>query len=414
MVARDPQIILATELYRPEVTSTGHYLTRLAEGLAADQRVTVVCAQPNYAVRGQRAPRREHLSGVRVFRSASTTLSRERLIGRALNIATFCASAAWRIVRECRNSDIVVAVTNPPFLPHFALMAAWLRRARFVLIVHDLYPDEAVAAGLIKSGSVLERGWRAATAALVRRADRVVAVGRDQAIRLAELRRSIDGIVTIPNWADPDEVWPDELERQRFRDELRLRPDDLLAVFAGNHGRLQDLDTLLATAQHCAHDERIHFAFVGDGTKRAHFEAEVQRRSLPRVHLVPARPRSLQRSFLCGGDVCLVSLLPGAAGAAVPSRIYNAFAAGTPILAVVEPHTEVDRIVSEHDVGWVARSGESDVVAAILAEIAADREGAKAKGRRARELACGPMSPEIAIAKYRLLLSELALARGEP
>ena len=52
---------IVTELYYPEETSTGYYLTRIAEGLADVADVKVLCGQPNYSARGTRAA--EHALG---------------------------------------------------------------------------------------------------------------------------------------------------------------------------------------------------------------------------------------------------------------------------------------------------------------------------------------------------------------
>ena len=57
-----------TELYSPELTSTGYFLTGIAEGLADAYDVSVLCGQPSYWARGVRAPRRELLNGVNVQR----------------------------------------------------------------------------------------------------------------------------------------------------------------------------------------------------------------------------------------------------------------------------------------------------------------------------------------------------------
>ncbi|HEY0659489.1 MAG TPA: hypothetical protein VGD05_13490, partial [Pyrinomonadaceae bacterium] len=60
---------VVTELYYPEETSTGYYLTRIAEGLTDDYEVKVLCGQPNYSARGVRAPKREIHKQVEIFRS---------------------------------------------------------------------------------------------------------------------------------------------------------------------------------------------------------------------------------------------------------------------------------------------------------------------------------------------------------
>src|SRR5688572_19807882 len=65
---------VVSELYYPEETSTGYYLTRIAEGLVDDFDVRVLCGQPTYSARGTIAPSHEVHKGVEIFRVTGTTL----------------------------------------------------------------------------------------------------------------------------------------------------------------------------------------------------------------------------------------------------------------------------------------------------------------------------------------------------
>src|SRR5215203_3368903 len=67
---------VVTELYYPEETSTGYYLTGIAEGLAHDFDVKVLCGQPNYSARGIVAPAHEIHNEVEIFRASGTTLDK--------------------------------------------------------------------------------------------------------------------------------------------------------------------------------------------------------------------------------------------------------------------------------------------------------------------------------------------------
>jgi hypothetical protein len=54
---------IVSELYYPEETSTGHFMTRLAEGIAGCRRpVGVLCSQPTYSARGAQAPWRKSVT----------------------------------------------------------------------------------------------------------------------------------------------------------------------------------------------------------------------------------------------------------------------------------------------------------------------------------------------------------------
>jgi colanic acid biosynthesis glycosyl transferase WcaI len=409
-IARTPRLVFATELYRPELHGTGHYLTALAEALATDRPIAVVTAQPTYTQRGTRAPRSEAIGGVAVHRCRATTFDRSRMVARAANIVTFCASAAWKLARVLHRGDVVVVVTNPPFLPLIALAAARLRRARSVVVVHDLYPDAAIAAGMVRPGTTVARIWSRITATALRRADRVVAVGRDQAERIRAVPGvDSDSVAVIPNWADLDVVWPDDRARQTFRESVGVEENDVLAVFAGNHGRLQDLETLLDAAEKLVGDGRITMAFIGDGVRRRWVEDEVVRRSLTNVRLLAHRDRADQREFLCGADVVLVPLVAGMRGVSVPSRVYNALAAGTPVLAITEPGSEVDRLIAEADVGWVSAPG--DVAAVVDALRGLVRGDDRAAGRaRCAVFASERLGIEPALRDYRRIVDDLVAA----
>ncbi len=67
---------IVSELYYPEETSTGYYLTKIAEGLAASFAVNVLCGQPNYSKRGNFAPKKEIHKSVKIFRAWGTTLDK--------------------------------------------------------------------------------------------------------------------------------------------------------------------------------------------------------------------------------------------------------------------------------------------------------------------------------------------------
>src|SRR3990170_3386089 len=108
------RIWVVSELYFPELTSTGFFLTHIAEGLASHYEVHALCGQPTHAARGMRAPARELRNAVQVVR----------------------------------------AVPPPPVLPFLPRTACGLRRARCVLLVHAVYPENLLAAGLMARNGV--------------------------------------------------------------------------------------------------------------------------------------------------------------------------------------------------------------------------------------------------------------------
>ena len=63
--------------------------------------------------------------------------------------------ALLMVLEDSRRGDVVLTVTAPFMLPYAAALAAWLKGAKSALIMHDLYPDVLVIAGLLGRG----RSW---------------------------------------------------------------------------------------------------------------------------------------------------------------------------------------------------------------------------------------------------------------
>jgi hypothetical protein len=94
-------------LYYPEETSTGYYLTRIAEGLTDKFDVKVLCGQPNYSARGVRAESREIHRRVEIFRSFGTTLDKNVIFFRLINMFTLSLSIFWNALRQFKKADRV-------------------------------------------------------------------------------------------------------------------------------------------------------------------------------------------------------------------------------------------------------------------------------------------------------------------
>lgn len=397
--ARRRRLWVITELYYPEETSTGYYLTRIAEGLAGDFDVQVICGQPNYSARGLKAPRREIHRGVGIRRVRGTTLDKNVIAFRILNMLTLGMSVFAAALFNFGRGDGVLVVTTPPTLPFIAAVAALFRGAGYVLLIHDNYPEILVAAGKSKPGSLFVRMAAHFNRWLYKYAAKIIVVGRD----MRELvGRKTEGlgvpIDTIQNWAELERVEPRPRAENALLGELGIA-DRIVLLYAGNMGYPNDLETIVGCAGELATDPRFAFVFLGAGVKRKWLEGEAAR--LSNVHVLDPRPREEQIEFLNACDVGIVSLVGRMWGVSMPSRTYNILAAGKPILALTETGSELDQVVREDRVGWSVRPGDPAALREALEEIAAARDSFAEMGSRAREAAVGRYSLETAVARYR-------------
>jgi glycosyltransferase involved in cell wall biosynthesis len=389
---------LLCELYDPELTATGWYVTGLARGLADEFDMHVICARPNYSARGVRLARDEHRGGVKVHRCATPVFNRDRLLRRAAGGLLQALAMSWAAWRRVRRGDTLVVVTNPPVLPYLGALVARLRGARCLLYIHDLYPDAMVCAGLLAPAGLLARLLHALAGRLYAAVDHIVTDGRDaQSLVTARVART--GARTpvdfIAYWG---EAGLDRPPRQA---------PDFVVQYSGNMGRLHELPTLLRAAAILRDHPTVRWLFRGGGARHSEAVAFVREEGLgSKLHFRPACDWDGLGDALAEGDVGIVALVRGAAGVATPSRMYNLLAAGRPIIAVADADTELALMVREHDVGWVVPPGDASGLAKLLARLADDRGEVWAAGRRALDAATR-YRRELSVAAFASVLRDL-------
>jgi glycosyltransferase involved in cell wall biosynthesis len=405
-VNRRPTAWIASEIYYPEETSTGYLLTRLAEGLALHGDVAVLCAQPSYERRGMRVPGHETRNGVAIHRVGHPRFPRASVSGRIANMAVVTLGMFFSALRRLRRGDIVIVVTNPPLLPFAISLAAFLRGARVALLLHDLYPEAAILAGVVGPRSPIARLWRAATTALLRRVDRVIALGRDAADLLSPRTGDPRKVVIIPNWADVDDVRPaDPAENEMLR-QLGLQ-DRFVLGYAGNMGRVHDVEMLARVSELLrTRVPRAHLLVVGSGAKAGLLEHRASG-AAPNVTLAGPRPRDDQQVFLNACHVAIMALIPGMAGVGVPSRLYNVMAAGKPMIAAIDPHSEPALVLREERIGVCTRPGDEEDFVRAVELYERDTRRRKEEGERARAAAERDFRFGHIVERYRQMLTEL-------
>jgi len=391
---------ILSEVYYPEETGTGYYITKIAEHLALSREVSALCGQPAYSRAGVRAPLSETHKGVQIFRCPSLVLHQRSIWTRLIRMMSITASILVTGLRRIHRGDSILAVTNPPSAPMLAAVLSFVLRVPYSLVVHDVYPDMVAACGMTSREAVSYKVLQKISRLVLRHAESIFCIGRDMREHLAHARGTgtSDGIEIITLWADCQEIYPSPRESNPLLLELGLT-NKLVVLYAGNMGHPQDVGTLATAIERLESDEGIHFLFIGSGPKKIILDQLVAR-GLRNITVLPPRPRSAQNEFLNACDVGIISLVPGMLGLAVPSRTYNLMAAGKPIIALVSESSEVARVVREEGIGWVVELG---AVEKVVQAIQAARESGELlleMGARARQAAETKYSPQTILRQF--------------
>jgi colanic acid biosynthesis glycosyl transferase WcaI len=401
-VSPRPRLLVLNQYYWPGVEATANLLTELCEALAETHDVTVVTG----AARG--LPARQNRNGVNVVRVRSTTFDRSRLIRRALNYVTYVVGLAWRATFS-KRPDLVVAMTDPPFIGSIARLVAARFRVPLLIVMQDVFPEIAVKLGRLKS-PISARLLRLLIDPSLRAADRVVVIGETMKRRVEEKGVSGERIRVIPNWADVAGVVPAPHDNEWARSHKLTKR--FVVMHSGNIGHAQNLDSLVRATTFLRDLDDLAIVIIGTGARRAQLVQLANALDADKVEIFPYQKRAVLSQSLSTADVHVVGLARGLAGYVVPSRLYGILAAGRPVIAATDPESETAQLVAEVGCGVLVPPGNPFALASAI-RAAHDGEYDLAEmGRRARAFAETEGDRTIAVRRYRAVLGELESSNG--
>jgi colanic acid biosynthesis glycosyl transferase WcaI len=394
------KVVIVSQHYPPDSSTTAAIMSAIAEYLAAEVPVLIVSGTPGSATRDSTPLNRPAVVEIKNWMPAKAAL-----IKRAVAEMLFTTRAFMALLNKLQRGDVVFTVTAPFTLPYAVAAAARLKRARSVLIMHDLYPEVLVMAGLLRPNSVFTKLIRGANSLMFRALNAVVTIGRDTEAHLLLYKgMTREKIRFIPNWATlAPGVRP-------VRADNRYRPAHARFVvgLSGNLGFTHDPVTVLDAAVRLLKDDPgIHFLLSGWGIGFEQLKALQSETSLPNVTVLERVPEKNLEEFLAAADVWLIPYRPNVAGVSVPSRFYNLLAVGRPVIIISEPGAEVALTLKEHALGWVVTPGRPDELAKIISDASFSSDTALAG--RAAEVATH-FSFARAMASYSELTGKLLRA----
>jgi lipopolysaccharide/colanic/teichoic acid biosynthesis glycosyltransferase len=350
------KVLFINRYYAPDQSGTSRILAELAQDLArVGMGVTVVTSDGDTADPGRRYPKRERLDGVAVSRVPIWRFSRGSILGWVLNSVSFYPMALLRALR-LRHHDIVVLMSDPPLLQALGPAMRLFTRARLVCWCQDLYPEVAVALGILRERSFPALILTALSRWSLRRADRVVAIGDGMAERLCRHGIARERIELIGNWADGEAITPIPFEQNPFVQRHGFG-EKFVVLYSGNLGVGHHFETIVEAAKRLRSVDQLQFLFIGAGKRRAWLMEQM--RSVSTAHFLPPQPESALAQSLGGGHVHLVTLQPGLEGVVVPSKLYSALAAGRAVLFIGPPASEAARLIEKAGCGYVIAPGDA-------------------------------------------------------
>lgn len=403
------RIVAVLPHFTPDLAPTGIIGARLITELGAlGIRTDVVTSLPWYAqhaVEPQWKGRFRHVErtgfGTVTRLHPFPTGDKRNIPRRAVGFSAFCAYSALTGAVGPRV-DAVLAMSPPLPIAATGWLVAKARRAPFVLNIQDVFPDAAVELGALSNPSAIRAGaelekWSYA------RASAVTVLSEDMRANLAA-KTDPAKLHIIPNFADTQAIRPTSRDNA-YRREFGLG-DRTVVMYAGNVGMSQSLELLVEAARHFRNRDDLVFVVNGGGSGLSPVQQLAA--GLDNVVFVPMQPMKRLPEVLAAADLHLVLLHTGLAKASVPSKIYSILSAGRPVLASVDPGTEIERIIDSSGAGACVGPDDAAAFVTALEGLLTAPELLPARGAAGRRWVEAELTPAGVARHYADLLESVA------
>ena len=402
------RLVVLCPHFAPDLAPTGVVMTRIVTELAArGHELHVVTSLPwyrNHAIepgwggRLWRTEKTEWGSIIRVHPFPGK--SKSNLLRRALGFIAFSYAVGIRSVHADGfpfKVDGVLAMSPPLTLGLTGWFTKIIRRAPLVFNIQDVFPDAAIQTGAISNKKIIAAAkWLERVS--YQRSDAVVLLSRDLRANIANKidTKFHDRLHVIPNFVDTVAITPQN-RMTAYRTELGIG-DQLVVMYAGNVGFSQSLNLV---AEAAAKFPEIAFVINGDGAARKKLQQDCAQ--LANVYFGDYQPIERLSEVLATGDIHLVPLRAGLASVSVPSKSYSILAAGRPMLAAIDPNTEIPNMLRESGAGIAVEPDNAPAFIEALGQLVSNRELLLEMGARGRNWVETHASPASVAAQYEAI-----------
>jgi len=380
----------------------------LARVLAKNgHRVTIIASSVSY-LSGKRSlyqqarwiERETPEDGIMIIRAYTYAAQHRSFFHRLIGFISFMVSS-FLAGLSVHNVDLVWGTSPPIFQGMTAWLLARLKRVPFLFEVRDLWPDFAIAVGVLKSPLLIAAShWLEKF--LYRHADRVMVNSPGFIDHISQ--NGAKRIELVPNGSDPEMFDPDG-NGNTFRAENGL-DGKFLVTYAGAHGLSNDLGVVITAAQHLQNRENIHFVLVGDGKEKAALLEQAKALKLANICFYPPVPKTQMAEILAASDACIAILKPlELYKTTYPNKVFDYMAAGRPVLLAIDG--VIRTVVETAGAGLFIQPGEPGALAEAVLFLEQNPTAARAMGTAGRTAVEKNFSRAVTARQFMQLLENM-------
>ena len=381
----------------------GPLFRELAEDLALEMSSssTLLTGHPDTLVLGS--------STSKLIISKAPAYNRRSKLSRVLSWFSYSLVAFWQMLKA-DNNTVIFLVSNPPFLGFFALLVNLFKKARYVVLVYDIYPDILINFRVLKENAFIVKVWRSMNRRIWDRSIAVYTLGNVMAENLTKQfdvkDTKLGHVGVIPPWADTNKIKPIDKANNPLSGELS-QEGKITILYSGNLGISHDIDSILQAIRILKDERNIAFLLIGQGEKWQDAVDFQKDNNLTNLQVLPFQPEEKLPYTMSLADIALVALDDGAEEFMIPSKMFYYMAAGAAVIGICEGRNDVSEIIQNSNCGLTIKPKNPKELAIIIKELSRDMKQLLEFKKCARQSAVANYSRDVCTKSLRTSLLPL-------
>lgn len=255
---------------------------------------------------------------------------------------------ACALMKKGKPDKIFLQSNNTAFFTVF--YAKHILRCPILYNEQDIFPENAFFAGILSESSPVYKVAHALQKYAYKNATALSTISDDMKSTIVT-RYSIpaDKVQVIYNWGH-EELKAHSDEENVFLKRYPKKPREFRVVYAGNLGKMQNVELVLKAAALMKDDADVSFYIVGGGVNEEQLKTFAKENELNNVTFVGMQPPEEVADLYAAADINVIPLQKGLIYAALPSKTADCLIAGKPIITCVDNGTAVEKIMRPYGI----------------------------------------------------------------
>jgi glycosyltransferase involved in cell wall biosynthesis len=399
-------ILIISDSYPPEIRSAAQLMKDLADGLKSrGHNVWVATSYPKYNLVDSETsvwPKIKDENGIKVLRIKTLPHHKVSFIIRGI-AQLFLPHIFFQEIRKNIKDKIDITIVHSPPLP-LAITAYKVKKfykAKYILNLHDIFPQNAIDLGVLKNKLIIKFFEKMEKNAY-QNSDLIV-VPSNSHKQFLEEKRNVPAQKThvIHHWIDINPFL--QLQKTgKFRKLYNLE-NKFVFLFGGVIGPSQGLDLLIKIADRIKENKDIVFLLVGDGSAKEDLIKMTQELNLKNVIFKPFVSLEEYPELVKDCDVGIVCLTDKNTTPAVPAKILSYLTAAIPVIAFLHKESDGLKIIQEAKCGYVVQGKDLEKSVSVIEKIYIEKDKLKEMGDNGFKYAFNNFAIDVCLDKLEML-----------